>query len=49
MDILIIEDNPEINALKCEKLHKEGFSCHSAYSGTEAKLLCKEKEFDLLF
>lgn len=48
MDILIIEDNPEINALICEKLTKDNFTCHSAFSGTEAKLLCKEQEYDLL-
>lgn len=48
MDILIIEDNPDINAILTEKLHKEGFRAHNAFSGTEAKLLCEQRQYDLL-
>lgn len=48
MAILIIEDNPEINAVVSEKLQKEGYSVVSAFSGTEAKLLCQQATFDLV-
>lgn len=48
MSILIIEDNPEINAVVSEKLQKEGYRVVSAFSGTEAKLLCQQASFDLV-
>lgn len=37
--ILIIEDDNDINALLCEALSKAGYSCVSAFSGTEGLLI----------
>lgn len=37
--ILVIEDDNDINALLCEALSKAGYSCVSAFSGTEGLLI----------
>lgn len=37
--ILVIEDDNDINALLCEALSKAGYSCVSAFSGTEGLLV----------
>ena len=46
--ILIIEDDIHINAILTEALTKAGYSCVSAYSGTEGKLLLERSAFDLV-
>lgn len=46
--IFIIEDNPDINTLLAKILSSEGSSTISAFSGTEALLLLKDKYPDLI-
>lgn len=46
--ILIVEDDSKINEMINLDLSKEGYSCISAFSGTEAKLLLKSQSFDLI-
>lgn len=41
--ILIIEDDADINNLMAECLHKAGYDCTQAFSGTEG-LMCAERE-----
>ena len=41
--ILIVDDDTNMNNLLREALYKAGYSCEQAFSGTEAKLLLKEK------
>ncbi len=46
--ILLVEDDASINDVVRSTLQDEGYVCHSAYSGTEAKLLIDSGEpFDL--
>lgn len=46
--ILIVEDDSKINEMIATSLTKAGYSCVSAFSGTEAKLLLKDTSFDLM-
>ncbi len=46
--ILIIEDDSNINHLLKEALSKEGYECVQAFSGTEAELVLKQREFSLI-
>ncbi|MDO5519621.1 MAG: response regulator transcription factor [bacterium] len=48
VQILIVEDDIDINALLTKVLKKEGYETTSAYSGTEAKLLLNMSTFDLV-
>ena len=47
-NILIIEDDTHINSMLCEALSPCGYSCTSAYSGTEALLHTRHASFDLI-
>lgn len=46
--ILIVEDDPEINALLGAILKRNNMKTTSAYSGTEAKLLLENNTYDLI-
>ena len=46
--ILIVEDDSKINEMIATSLTTAGYSCVSAFSGTEAKLLLKDTSFDLM-
>lgn len=46
--ILIVEDDPDINALLAKIAAREGFACVQAYSGTEAQLQAQRAPFDLI-
>ena len=47
-EILIIDDDPHINAMLKEALQAEGYTASSAYSGTEALLLLSGNKPDLI-
>lgn len=46
--ILIVEDDSKINEMIAASLTKAGYSCISAFSGTEAELLLENQSFDLM-
>ncbi len=46
--ILIVEDDTNINQLLKEALTKAGYTCESAFSGTEAKMLLELKSYSLV-
>lgn len=46
--ILIIEDDTDINNLMAECLHKAGYGCTQAFSGTEGLLHAQHGAFDLI-
>lgn len=46
--VLIVEDDTDINNVIREALEKEGFLCQQAFSGTEALLLLKEEDFQVI-
>ena len=46
--ILIVEDDGNINEMISTSLGKAGYSCFSAFSGTEAKLLLENRQYDLM-
>lgn len=46
--ILIIDDDTNINNLLKEALEKAGYECSQAFSGTEARLLMKMEDYDLV-
>lgn len=48
INILVIEDDADISHLICEMLNTEGYKPHAAYSGTEAMMCLKEKEWQLV-
>ncbi len=48
INILVIEDDTDISQLICEMLCGEGYKPHAAYSGTEAMMCLKEKEWQLV-
>ncbi len=48
MDILIVEDEPEIAKLIQLSLEKEGFSCHSSRDGLSALRVIQEQQPDLI-
>jgi DNA-binding response OmpR family regulator len=45
---LVVEDDPDINALLKKIVARAGYSCVQAYSGTEARLLIDSEQFDLI-
>lgn len=47
-NILIVEDDAHINALLQEAITGAGYSCTSAFSGTEASMLLSMKSFQLI-
>ena len=47
-NILIIDDDPHINAIVSKALRAEGYSAASAYSGTEALMLLSKSKPDLI-
>ena len=47
-NILIVDDDPHINAMLKENLETEGYSVSSAYSGTEALMLLSNLKPDLI-
>ena len=47
-NILIIDDDPHINAIVSKALRAEGYSVSSAYSGTEALMLLSKSKPDLI-
>lgn len=46
--VLIVEDDPDINALLAKIVEREGFAFAQAYSGTEARLQLDAATFDLI-
>ena len=46
--ILIVEDDNTIHDMVKEYLNKRGFHCEHAYSGTEALLVQKQENCDLI-
>ncbi|RDB60456.1 DNA-binding response regulator [Gordonibacter sp. 28C] len=46
--ILVVEDDPDINALLVKIMARDGFSVVQAFSGTEALLLVEREAFDLV-
>ncbi len=48
MDILIVEDEPEISQLIELSLEREGFACHSCRDGLSALRVFQEKQPDLI-
>lgn len=48
MDILIVEDEPEIARLIQLSLEKEGFSCYSCRDGLSALRIFQEQQLDLI-
>ena len=46
--ILIIDDDTNINNLLKEALEKAGYECSQAFSGTEARLIMKMEDYDLV-
>ena len=47
-NILIVEDDNSISELLRETITKAGYRCEQAYSGTEAMLLLRMKDFSLV-
>lgn len=48
MHLLIVEDEESIHAMIKEYLTKKGYTCTSAFSGSEAKLLLAHETFDCM-
>lgn len=46
--VLVVEDDPDINALLAKVMARDGFSVASAFSGTEALLRLEREAFDLV-
>ena len=46
--ILVVEDDPDINALLAKIVAREGFQAVPAFSGTEALLQVERTAFDLI-
>lgn len=46
--VLVVEDDPDINALLARIAVREGFAAVQAYSGTEARLQVEHAVFDLV-
>lgn len=46
--ILVVEDDPDINALLVKIMTRDGFSASPAFSGTEALLRVEREAFDLV-
>lgn len=47
-NILIVEDDADINRLLCTILEGAGYSCRSAFSGSEAMLWAEKYDYDLV-
>ncbi len=47
-NILIVEDDADINRLLCTILEGAGYTCRSAFSGSEALLWADKYEYDLM-
>lgn len=48
IQILVVEDDPDINGLILRILRKQGYQVTQAFSGTEAGLWLGQKEYDLM-
>ena len=48
IQILVVEDDPDINGLILRILKKQGYQVTQAFSGTEAGLWLGQKEYDLM-
>lgn len=48
IQILVVEDDNDINKLLCNIIRKSGYTAQSAYSGTEAMLYIKKREWDMV-
>lgn len=48
INLLVVEDDPDINHLLCRVLQKQGWTTTSAYSGSEARLRLETGRFDLI-
>lgn len=46
--ILVVEDDPAINALLCRIVSDAGYDCRGAFSGSEAALLADKYDYDLI-
>ena len=46
--ILVVEDDPAINALLCRIAGDAGYDCRGAFSGSEAALLAEKYDYDLI-
>lgn len=46
--ILVVEDDPAINALLCRIVVDAGYDCRGAFSGSEAALLAEKYAYDLI-
>lgn len=46
--ILVVEDDADINKLLCDMLQNSGYITVPAYSGTEAILNLKDKNWDMV-
>lgn len=46
--ILVVEDDPAINALLCRIMSDAGYGCRGAFSGSEAALLAEKYDYDLI-
>ena len=46
--VLVVEDDPDINALLAKIAEREGYRPVQAYSGTEARLQLEHEAFDLV-
>ncbi len=47
IQILVAEDDPDINRLLSRILEQEGYMVTAAFSGSEARLLFRDRKFDL--
>ena len=47
-NILVVEDDADINRLLCTILEGAGYSCRSAFSGSEALLWAEKYDYDLI-
>lgn len=48
INILVVEDDSDINNILCTMLHKNGYNVQAAYSGTEALLNMKSKNWHMV-
>lgn len=46
--ILVVEDDADINRLLCTILEGAGYTCRSAFSGSEAMLWAEKYDYDLV-
>jgi DNA-binding response OmpR family regulator len=48
VNVLVVEDDGDINALLCSILTKQGYNARAAYSGTEAKIYIENYNYDII-